>query len=420
MKQSTFSAVMANSIKNLLQGYTKGIRFVAVLTFLLTMGVGAAWGTNFTGAGIKYYVNTKSGDQWWTVSSTSLSLGTINSFYLKGFWAEIANGNVCQNTRMYYRVNGVTKDYNILDPSDWNATTKHFQTESMNENVLAGLVGGNYTLEIWFSNGEGECNVWYSNNSNNYKITFTYNPTYTVSVKASTGGTVASSSVTAGNITNVMLPQATPSAGYSFVNWTVTTGDLTLTNATSASAATVKARSAGTVTASFKANQYSVTLNANGGTGGTNSVTATYGQAMPSATMPTRTGYTFNGYFDATSAGTQYYKADGTSARTWNKTANTTLFAQWTLNTYPVKWYVNGEELTGAATTVAHGNKITTIPEVDLNTYCEGSDVLAGWTTAPMENASVAAPANLYKTIEDFPIVEGPQTYYAVFANYKE
>ena len=25
MKQSTFSAVMANSIKNLLQGYTKGI-----------------------------------------------------------------------------------------------------------------------------------------------------------------------------------------------------------------------------------------------------------------------------------------------------------------------------------------------------------------------------------------------------------
>lgn len=44
MKQSTFSAVMANSIKNLLQGYTKGIRFVAVLTVLLTMGIGQAWG----------------------------------------------------------------------------------------------------------------------------------------------------------------------------------------------------------------------------------------------------------------------------------------------------------------------------------------------------------------------------------------
>ena len=44
MKQSTFSAVMANSIKNLLQGYTKGIRFVAVLTMLLTLGIGQAWG----------------------------------------------------------------------------------------------------------------------------------------------------------------------------------------------------------------------------------------------------------------------------------------------------------------------------------------------------------------------------------------
>ena len=43
MKQSTFSAVMANSIKNLLQGYTKGIRFVAVLMVLLTMGIGQAW-----------------------------------------------------------------------------------------------------------------------------------------------------------------------------------------------------------------------------------------------------------------------------------------------------------------------------------------------------------------------------------------
>ena len=39
---------MANSIKNLLQGYTKGIRFVAVLMVLLTMGIGQAWGAEET------------------------------------------------------------------------------------------------------------------------------------------------------------------------------------------------------------------------------------------------------------------------------------------------------------------------------------------------------------------------------------
>ena len=41
-------AQVANSIKNLLQGYTKGIRFVAVLTMLLIVGVGQAWGTEVT------------------------------------------------------------------------------------------------------------------------------------------------------------------------------------------------------------------------------------------------------------------------------------------------------------------------------------------------------------------------------------
>jgi hypothetical protein len=48
MKQSTFSAVMANSIKNLLQGYTKGIRFTAILTLLFTIGVGQMWGAEKT------------------------------------------------------------------------------------------------------------------------------------------------------------------------------------------------------------------------------------------------------------------------------------------------------------------------------------------------------------------------------------
>ena len=48
MKQSTFSAVMANSIKNLLQGYTKGIRFTAILTLLFTIGVGQIWAEEAT------------------------------------------------------------------------------------------------------------------------------------------------------------------------------------------------------------------------------------------------------------------------------------------------------------------------------------------------------------------------------------
>ncbi|MBP3544807.1 MAG: InlB B-repeat-containing protein, partial [Alphaproteobacteria bacterium] len=51
-----------------------------------------------------------------------------------------------------------------------------------------------------------------------------------------------------------------------------------------------------------------VTLNNNGGTGGTSSVNATYGSAMPSATMPMRPGYMFSGYYDTNeeTGGTSY------------------------------------------------------------------------------------------------------------------
>ena len=84
------------------------------------------------------------------------------------------------------------------------------------------------------------------------------------------------------------------------------------------------------------ANTYTVSFNANGGSGGqSTSVTATYGAAMPaiSTTAPTRTGYTFGGWYDTSAAtgGTQYYTAAGASARSWNKTANTTLYARWTV-----------------------------------------------------------------------------------------
>jgi uncharacterized repeat protein (TIGR02543 family) len=94
--------------------------------------------------------------------------------------------------------------------------------------------------------------------------------------------------------------------------------------------------------------KYTVTLNANGGSGGTTSVTAQYSRAMPSATMPTRPGYAFAGYYDtsADTGGTQYYTASGTSARTWNKESNATLYARWTPYYVTVKYAVNGGTVT--------------------------------------------------------------------------
>ncbi len=73
-----------------------------------------------------------------------------------------------------------------------------------------------------------------------------------------------------------------------------------------------------------------VTFGKNGGTGGDNFVTVTKGQPMPKRTMPTKSGYVFEGYWTTTGAGgVKYYNADGTSAHAWDKKGDTTLWAKW-------------------------------------------------------------------------------------------
>ena len=48
MKNSTFSAQVANNLLKVLQGYTKGIRLIALLTMLCTVGVGQMWAEEAT------------------------------------------------------------------------------------------------------------------------------------------------------------------------------------------------------------------------------------------------------------------------------------------------------------------------------------------------------------------------------------
>ena len=94
-----------------------------------------------------------------------------------------------------------------------------------------------------------------------------------------------------------------------------------------------------TLYAKWTANAYTVTLDQTGGSGGTGSVTVTYGSAMPTedVTMPSRTGYAFGGYYsEPDGGGTQYYTALGASAGEWDVADNATLYAKWTAVTYTV------------------------------------------------------------------------------------
>ncbi len=95
--------------------------------------------------------------------------------------------------------------------------------------------------------------------------------------------------------------------------------------------------------AKWTAKNYYILFDSNNGYGGASSATGTYDAKMDTLTsLPTRPGYTFAGYFDAKTGGTKYYNADGTAARTWNKAADTTLYAQWTIETYTITYNLNG------------------------------------------------------------------------------
>lgn len=386
-----------------------------ILSVILLMGVSNAW----AGAGIFYgQINLeKDGGEYIAHTnnySTAFALGKIQNLSIKATYSKVwrDNGGDITSATLCYKLYSSTKEF-IPETSvgmGWlknfdNSNDQEWGKEGINSNLTSNLVpGDSYTLEFWFyANGKEDSNsdskiFWFSNNGGNYKVTFTYDPTFTISVQAGTGGNVAKSSVTAGNINAVTLPKATPSNGYSFDKWTVTLGDLTLTNATSASAATVKARSTGTVTANFKGNTYKVTLNNQSATtAGTASVTATYGSAMPSANMPAKTGYTFGGYYTTTNGGgTQYYTANGASAKNWDKTAATTLYAKWTANTYTVTF--NKQSGTGGTNSVTATYDATmpsaTMPTRTGYTFNGYFDVTSGGTKYYNANGTSARTWN--------------------------
>lgn len=151
---------------------------------------------------------------------------------------------------------------------------------------------------------------------------------YTVSFESNGGSTVADKQVTY-NSTYGTLTEPTRKA-HRFDGWYKESTFVNLVTTQTKVTATQNH----TLYAKWTLMQFNVTLNQQGGTGGTELVVATYGQTMPSATMPTRTGYEFLGYYDALAGGKKYYNADGTSASTYDKTEASTLYARWNALNY--------------------------------------------------------------------------------------
>lgn len=221
---------------------------------------------------------------------------------------------------------------------------------------MGNLSIGTHTLKI-VTDADG--NVVESNESNN-----TYAKTITVKedpdckmaiyVRFNSGGGIGTMSeekkvidVCSGTSINYYLPKCGyKKTGYHFIGWNVADA-CSMGEDLDVYTVGYRWEMCGnlTLTAVWEEDviQRRVTFEKNGGSGGDDYVTATYGKPMPARKMPTRTGYTFSGYWDTIGAnGKQYYAADGTSMRNFDNREELTLYAKWTVNTYKVTFGKNG------------------------------------------------------------------------------
>ncbi|MBR2280273.1 MAG: InlB B-repeat-containing protein [Ruminococcus sp.] len=164
--------------------------------------------------------------------------------------------------------------------------------------------------------------------------------TVTVQSESTTKGTVALSSVSAGNVNWVTLPAATPKAGYVFNKWEITTnsGNGTLNNATSATQGAIKATGACTVTAKFTEIMNTITVApeycGSEPLGTVNPVSGSAGVATSlNVSATARTGYAFLNW-----TGENLTFADADSAST---SLNASAASTATANYKPTKLYLD-------------------------------------------------------------------------------
>ena len=244
----------------------------------------------------------------------------------------------------------------------------------------------------------------------NIKVTKVAITAYTTATTATYDISVGGSSVKSGSLT-------TSSADYSSNTLNATTGNIVVTLKGSNSSKAMYLSNISVTYETVTATTYTVTYNANGATSGSVPTDATNYTSGTTVTVKSnsgnlaKTGYTFGGWnTNSSGTGTNYTAGSGT----FTITANTTLYAKWTANTYTITWIVNGE--TKHTNSATYGGSVTA-PDVD-EIPC--GDVIAGWTDA--ENGEyIHETSTLYEGAKaNITNITSDKTFYAVFADYAD
>ena len=275
--------------------------------------------------------------------------------------------------------------------SGGNKVTSSTKMTTLGETIYAHWTANGYTLTMDANGGSiTSSDVWTGSGT---KVTKTvkYNDTYDTYVNDK-GEVKVGYLPTSSNISRT---------GYTFDNWwTSGSGGSRVYTTT-----VMNSTSGATIYAHWTPNIYKITLDKQSGSGGTNEIYLKYNTAwcsnssgtatITSITKPTRTGYTFGGYYtDKNGAGTQIINASGsiTGSKTYIASADT-LYAKWTANTYSIVFDKNGGSgsMSNQSMTYDKASNLTT------NTYTRQGYYFVGWSKTKLGVQSTIPTSNIYK-----------------------
>lgn len=363
-KTYTFTATVSGGTNKILT-YGSGSNYSTLMT-CYTDSYGAPDNPGRVGRNSNYYMRVVA--VFGGLTSTIKSRATAVS--MKVNYSSTGTSTRTSYLRLYHDVNATGRVASTSDFMGYAATFTSGTTSSKVANQISGyslldeVKGSSNNRFIFFPSRYGTNDTALEYNTNwavvsSIVLTVTTNETdYTLSYNAN-GGSGAPSSQTGTGVGSYTFPisNAKPTrSGYTFLGWSLSS---TATAASYQPGGSITLTASDILYAVWKANTYTVSYNANGGSGAPSNQTKTYGVTLTlSNTKPTRTGYTFSAWNTAQNgSGTSY--APGGS---YTANAAVTLYAQWTVNTYVVTFDAQGGSVTPASKSVTYGQPYGSLP----------------------------------------------------------